>query len=97
MTVARDNMWDSDSPRPVDSTIVDTDSDSQEYSREYIPTADSPFYYFSTPPLPLVVSPVFPRCTGVCVFVPCRDPNPDVGFSVPRGLEGVVSRAKRSE
>ena len=23
------------------------------------------------PPVPLVVSPVFPRCTGVCVFVPC--------------------------
>ena len=48
---------------------VDADSD----SREYIPTADSPFYRFpnlSRTPVPLVVSPVFPRCTGVCVFVP---------------------------
>ena len=26
---------------------------------------------FLDPPVPLVVSPVFPRCTGVCVFVPC--------------------------
>ena len=47
---------------------VDADSD----SREYIPTADLPFYCFPNPPVPLhVVSPVFPRCTGVCVFVPC--------------------------
>ena len=45
-----------------------TDADSDP--REYIPTADSPFYCFSTP-VTLVVSPVFPRCTGVCVFVPC--------------------------
>ena len=50
-----------------DDVGVDTDS------REYIPTADSPFYYFLNPPVPLVVSPVFrvvPAVTGVCVFVP---------------------------
>ena len=41
------------------------------------------------PPVPLVVSPVFPRCSGVCVFVP-------VGFSEDRILRsGLVSEALR--
>ena len=58
--------------------------------RDTFLTADSPFYRFSTPPVPLVVSPVFPRCTGVCVFVPLWDSPRILSF-------GVVSRAKRSE
>ena len=65
---------------------ADADSD----SREHIPTADLPFYCFSTPPpFRLSFSPVFPRCSGVCVFVP-------VGFSEDRILRsGLVSEALR--
>ena len=77
-------------------TIVDTDSDSQEYSREYIPTAYSPFYYFSTPPFRLSFHLCF-RVVPVCVssfpvgtLTLMWDSPCPVAF-------GVVSRAKRSE
>ena len=71
-----------------------TDADSDP--REYIPTADSPFYCFSTP-VTLVVSPVFPRCTGVCVFVPCgilRAPCPSE-WSRERSAPSSVARVCR--
>ena len=73
--------------------LVDADSD----SREYIPTADSPFYCFPNPPVPLVVSPVFPRCTGVCDFVPCgilRAPWPSE-WSRERSAPSSVARVCR--
>ena len=46
---------------------ADADSD----SREYIPTADSPFYRFSTPPFRLSFHLCFRVVPVVCVFVPC--------------------------
>ena len=46
---------------------ADADSD----SREYIPTADSPFYRFSTPPFRLSFHLCFRVVLVVCVFVPC--------------------------
>ena len=46
-----------------------TDADSD--SREYIPTADSPFYRFSTPPFRLSFHLCFRVVPVVCVFVPC--------------------------
>ena len=64
---------------------ADADSD----SREYIPTADSPFYRFSTPPFRLSFHLCF-RVVPVCVS----------SFSVWDSLGpvafGVVSRAKKA-
>ena len=64
---------------------VDADSD----SREYIPTADSPFYCFSTPPFRLSFHLCF-RVVPVCVS------SFPVGFSGPRVLRsGLASEALR--
>ena len=61
---------------------VDADSD----SREHIPTADSPFYCFSTPPFRLSFHLCLPRCTGYW-----DSPGP-----VRRGLRsGLASEALR--
>ena len=52
---------------------------------------------FLDPPVPLVVSPVFPRCTGVCVFVPCgilRAPWPSE-WSRERSAPSSVARVCR--
>ena len=65
---------------------VDANSD----SREYIPTADSPFYCFSNPPFRLS----FHLCFHV---VPVCVSSFPVGFSGPRGLRGgLVERSAPS-
>ena len=64
-----------------------TDADSD--SREYIPTADSPFYRFSTPPFRLSFHLCF-RVVPVCVS---SFPVGSFGERVPRS--GLVSEALR--
>ena len=46
-------------------------ADADRDSREYIPTADSLFYRFSTPPFRLSFHLCFRVVLVVCVFVPC--------------------------